>query len=221
MVANPFTDSSSSSSGFGDSCSSDSFGDGVSTTGNQHHVLSDLRAFSNNSDKLDGIVNHFNGTNADANANVIVTTANTDSAAKASTFNPFATARTKSPALNELKGMEFTQSMPESQRFGSPSVFNIDFDAIRATLESDAHNMTCPPDMGGSANDAKVDDKAAMDFFKDAAAAAFSEFGTGPGQSAFKFNRAGGGGSGAGGAINGNNGSSFDGIAINGKVNLG
>lgn len=220
MVANPFTDSSSSSSGFGDCSSSDSFGDAASTTGNQHHVLSDLKAFSNNSDKLDGIVNHFNGTNADANANTITATAATGSAAKASTFNPFATARTKSPALNELKGMEFTQSMPESQRFGSPSVFNIDFDAIRATLESDAHNQTCPPDMGGSANDAKVNDKAAMDFFKDAAAAAFSQFGTGPGQSAFKINRAGGGGS-AGGAINGINGSSFDGIAMNGKVNLG
>lgn len=218
MVANPFTDSSSSSSGFGDN-SSDSFGDASSPSGSQQHVLTDLTAFSNNFDKLDGILNHFNGTNADANinANTITTTTTTTSTTatgKANTFNPFAMGGTKSPALNELKGMEFSQSMPESQQFGGQGVFNIDFDAIRATLESDAHNLPCPSDMGSITNDPKTDDKAAMDFFKDAAAAAFSEFGTGAGKSAFKFNR-------SGGAINGSNSNSFDGIAINGKVNLG
>lgn len=165
--ANPFNDSSS---GFGDSSSeSNSTIDSSIHSHGQQYFMPDLKAFSNNYDKLDGILNHFNGSNVDGDAKNV-------------RANPFLISGTKSPALNELKGTGFSASLPEPGQYKRSDGNRINYDSLRETIDSEVLNTSCPPQLfgssGGGVTTAVDRPGVAVDLFKDAAAAAFSEFGS-------------------------------------------
>lgn len=212
-ASNPFSDSSSS---FGDASneSSSDFASPANSVQVQPNVLPDLKSFANNFDKLDGILNHFNA--AQTESNTVPAPSNANNAnTKNKAFNPFAVGRTKSPALNELKGMEFTQSMPEAIQTKSGGSNQVNYEALRETGAHEVLNNTYPmqaqtQSQAQSQTQAMVNDKAAMDFFKDAAAAAFSEFGGAKRADPFSVNRA--------GPFSNGMGNGCDGVTFNGKV---
>lgn len=199
-ASNPFSDSSSS--GFGDSGSDSATDSSITSIGNQHQTMPELKAFANNFEQLDGILNHFNATNMETNA---TTAAIANGNTKSKSFNPFSMGRTKSPAMNDLKGMEFSQSLPESSAFKKTGSHQVNYEALRETLDISPNNFPI------SIEQQNINDKAAMDFFKNAAAAAFSEFG-GKKADPFLANKT--------GTFSNGNGNGYDGVSFNGKVIL-
>lgn len=161
QTANPFNDSTSS--GFGTSF------DGSVTNQLHDTMLPDLKAFTTNVDKLDGILSHLNGINT-----ITASGSHMEMMSSNQTGNPFV----GSPEKNELKGVDLSTSLPLTGKKKSMDKNKINYDALRETIDSDVLNVTCPmPETITNPN--KIADKPqmSMDFFKDAAAAAFSEFG--------------------------------------------
>lgn len=145
----------------------DNFGNG----NGQENILPEIKAFSNNSDKLDGVIGHLNG----AHITNDIATPNTMPQSKT---NPFAMIRDKNPGLNDLKGMELSKSFPLSSKIHSLTGNGINYDALRETTDFVVFNTTSPT---GSSSDVAVEKSEkpaiAIDLFKDAAAAAFNELG--------------------------------------------
>lgn len=167
---NPFNDTSSA---FGDVSSESNSGNEPAAGQQPQHILPEIQAFANNFDKLDGILSHF--TAAGDASNVVAANQN-----NAKIHNPFVVQRAKSPALNDLKGMDLCNAgtMNASKTFDGNRV---NYDALRESIECGTINSTCPPlatNMSLVTNQ-KTGEKPqiSMDLFKDAAAAAFNEFG--------------------------------------------
>ena len=173
---NPFNDATD----FGSSSESDSQGSGQ-TLDQSAHVRPEIKAFTTNLSNLDGILSHFSGSLDDLKSSP---------ASLAATKNPFHAQRARSPALNELKGMEFPKSPLSSSPFSMKPASdgnNINYDALRETIEHDKMHSNVPA-FSENANQIKVPtvkvcesgngNGKTLDFFKDAAVAAFSEFGS-------------------------------------------
>lgn len=143
---------------------------GINTSG-QENILPEIRAFANNSDKLDGVLDHLNGSYISNGSQPTPT---------ASKNNPFMMIKNeKNAALTELKGMELSKSFPLTGKKKSLTGNGINYDALRETTDYDVFNTSCP---SGIACDTTVIEKperapVALDLFKDAAAAAFNELG--------------------------------------------
>lgn len=137
----------------------DSSSDAGFETTAEHHMSADRTALSDHCENSSAISNHSNGAASSA--------ANTETIA----FNPFAGVRTMAPAFTDLK--DFAPSMLESKQKSNC----IDYGAIRATLSSAMLNDVGSSEAVASAQETRTCDKAAMDFFEDAATAAFNQFG--------------------------------------------
>lgn len=161
---NPVNDSSSgfsSSSSMSSDNSFDNFGNGNV----QENFLPEIKAFSNNSDKLEGVLGHLNATHLP----------NTFTQSKT---NPFAMLRDKNSALNDLKGMELSKSFPLAGKIHSLTGNGINYDALRETTDYDVFNTTSTSGLSCDTLIEKPEKSpVAIDLFKDAAAAAFNELG--------------------------------------------
>lgn len=148
----------------------DNFGQGSI----HENILPEIKAFANNSDTLDGVLDHLNGIQM-PNGNQQL---NTSAQLKT---NPFAINRDKMHAFNDLKGMELSKSFPLSSKIHSFTGNAINYDALRDTSDHDIFKASNTLGFAGETAAEKIEKPekpaVAIDLFKDAAAAAFNELG--------------------------------------------